>query len=356
VGYVYTAKFEGGIIVELELFQTTVREYKRFTQQLPINYSKAVSGDFSDSTYVAAQTRLMLLRKYTRNGRGSLYLKDIVTEAIRRFPRHLDYLSEFRDRFQQSCDQSLIHALADGTKRTLDESIDDTMYGLHLHADEERINRIAQDNELLRLYCVVTFVKEIEALVIELSDFFEAKGVPCIEKTQHLRAPVIHLESQDSDAQKITGSPFWCNLIGSDMTNESTAAVFTTLLGQYTLEEWQLWATASGFTQLLAQEQFSYDEMKRLVFEPTVHDWGDFSKAIAHYKAIPSPGMGTLIRYNEQRDAAYIHVYPHVEEGFIIDSPQIITDVHVVTLVKDQRLGEWRVFAFGGRVDPFIRD
>ncbi|KJS15387.1 MAG: hypothetical protein VR69_13620 [Peptococcaceae bacterium BRH_c4b] len=342
--------------MKLELFQTTVREYKLFTQQLPINYSKAMSGDFSDSTYVAAQTRLMLLRKYTRNGRGSLYLADIVTEAIRRFPGHSVYLSEFQARFQQSCDQSLNHALADGTERTLNESIDDTMYGLHLHADEERIHRIAQDNELLRLYCVVTFVKEIEALVIELSDFFEVNGVPCIEKAHHLRAPVIHLESQDSDAQNVTGSPFWCNLIGSDMTEESTTAVFTTLLGQYTFEEWQLWATACAFTQLLAQEQFSYDEMKRLVFEPTIYNWGDFSVAVAYYKAIPSPGMSTVIRYNKQRDAAYINVFPRVEEGFIVDSTQLVSDIYVVTLVKDQRLGEWRVFAFGGRVEPFIRD
>jgi len=318
--------------VKLELFQTTVREYKRFTQQLPIYYSKAISGDFSDSTYVAAHTRLMLLRKYTRNGRGSLYLTDIVTEAICRFPGHSDYLSGFQARFQQSCDQSLNHALADGTERTLDESIDDTMYGLHLHADEERICRIARDNELLRLYCVVTFVKEIENLVIELSDFFEVNGILCVENTHHLRAPVIHLESQDSNVQNITGSPFWSNLIGSDMTKEGTIDVFATLLEQYTFEEWL-----------------------RVVFEPTIEDWGDFSKAVAHYKSIPSPGISTVIRYNKQRDAAYIHVYPRVEEGFIVDSPQIISDVYMVTLVKDISLGEWRVYAFGGRVDPFIR-
>ncbi|RCX10429.1 hypothetical protein DFR58_12921 [Anaerobacterium chartisolvens] len=342
--------------MELELFQTTVKEYKRFTQQLPINYSNAVLSDFLDSIYVAAQTRLMLLRKYTRKGRGNLYLTNIVTEAIRRFPGHSDYLSEFQARFQQSCDQSLNHSLADGTERTLDESIDDTMYGLHLHADEERIYRIAQDNELLRLFCVVTFVKEIEALVIELSDFFEVNGVTCIEKAHHFRAPVIHLESQDSDAKNITGSPFWCNLIGSDITEESTATIFTTLLEQYTFEEKQLWATACAFTQLLAQEQFSYDEMKRLVFEPNIYDWGDFSKAVAYYKAIPSPGMSSVIRYNQQRDTAYIHIYPRVEKGFIVDSPQITSDVYMITLVKDQRVGEWRVFAFGGRVDPFIRD
>ena len=338
-----------------ELFQTTVKEYKRFMQQLPIDYSEAVSGNFSDSTYVAAHTRLMLLRKYTRNGRGNLYLTDIVSEAISRFPAHSDYLSGFQARFKQSCDQSLNHALADGTERTLDESIDDTMYGLYLHADKEKIYRIVQDNELLRLYCVVTFVKEIEKLVIELSDFLETNGILCVENEYRLHAPVIHLESQDSNVQNITGSPFWRNLIGSDMTEEDTIAIFTSLLEEYTFEEWQLWATAHAFTRLLAEDQFSYDEMIQLVFEPTIDDWGDFSKSIAYYKSIPSPGMSSVIRYNKQRDAAYIHVYPHVEEGFIVDAPQIVSDVHIITLVKDVNLGEWRVFAFGCRVDPFIR-
>jgi hypothetical protein len=221
-------------IVKFELFQTTVGDYKRFAQQLPINYSKALWRNFFDSTYVAAQTRLMLLRKYTRNGRGNLYLTDIVSEAISSFPEHSDYLSEFLVRFQQSCDQSLSHVLADGTARTLDESIDDTIYGLHLHADEEKIHRIAQDDEMIRLYCVVTFVQGIEALVIEFSDFLEANGVRCIEKVHHFRAPVIHLESKDSEARNVIGSPYWSNLIGSDMTVESTDATSGDLLAQHT--------------------------------------------------------------------------------------------------------------------------
>ncbi|BAL00375.1 hypothetical protein OBV_31760 [Oscillibacter valericigenes Sjm18-20] len=294
-----------------------------------------MEGDLSDFTYVAVHTRLMLLRKYTRNGRGSLHLTDIIAKAICKFPQHTDYLSELMKRFIQSCDQSLNHVLADGTDRTLDESIDDIMYGLHLHADEERIKRIIQDNNLLRLYCAEIFVKEIEALAIELSNFLDANGIHCIEKTNHLSAPVIHLDAQGSDTRNITGSPFWKNLIGSDMTEESTQTLFS---------------------KYFALEQFSCDEMKQLVFEPTSNDRGDFSKVIAYYKAIPSPGMSATIRYNEQRDAAYIHIYPHVEEGFIVDSPQIISDVYVITLIKDQRLGEWRVFAFGGRLDPHIRN
>lgn len=344
--------------MRLALFQNTVREYKRFTQQLPINYSKAMSGDFSDSTYVAAQTRLMLLRKYTRSGRGNLYLIELVTEAIRCFPEHINYLSEFQTRFLQSCDQSLIHTLADGTDRTLDESIDDTMYGLHLHADVERILRIAQDNELLRLYCIVTFVKEIESLVIELFDFFEANGVSYIEKAQHLRAPAIHLEVQNSDihdVQRVSGSPFWSNLIGFDITEENSNEIITSVFKQYSYEEWKIWKTAYLFTQLLVQERFSYDEMKNVVYENTIADWGDFSEAIAYYKTIPSPGMSSVIRYNDKHNVAYINIYPRVEEGFVIETTQIISDIYVITLVRDDKLDEWRVYAFGGHEKLFIR-
>ena len=342
--------------MKLELFQTTVREYKRFTQQLPINYPNVMSGDFSDSTYVAAQTRLMLLRKYTRRGRGNLYLEDLVAEAIIRFPKHSIYLSEFQTRFLQSCDQSLIHTLADGTNRTLGESIDDTMYGLHLHADADRVHRITQDNELLRLYCVITFVGKIESLVVELFDFFEANGVSYIEKKQHLHAPTINLEAQTSDAQRISGSPFWSNLIGSDVTKDNISTIYTSLFEQFSFEEWQIWTTAFLFTDLLMQEPFSYDKMKRVVSEATITDWGDFSEAIAYYKAIPSPGISSLIRYNEKCDAVYINVLPRVDEGFTINTAQLISDAYVITLVKDDKLNEWRVLSFGGRsVDPSVR-
>ena len=95
----------------LKLFQTTVMEYKRFSQQLPIAYTEAMSGDVSDSAYVAVHTRLMLLRKYTKKGQGSQYLADIANEAAKQFPEHHEYLSEFQQRFQHACDQSLNHCL-----------------------------------------------------------------------------------------------------------------------------------------------------------------------------------------------------------------------------------------------------
>lgn len=147
--------------------------------------------------------------------------------------------------------------------------------------------------------------------------------------------------------KNVNGSPFWSNLIGSDINKDD---VFKTLPERYTTEEKQLWTTAYAFTQLLAKETLSHDDIKKLVFEKTMSDWGDFSKAVALYKAIPSPGISSAIQYNKQCDKAFIYVYPHVEESFSVDSPQIISDFYRLTLVKDSRLGEWKVFAFGGCV------
>lgn len=339
----------------LELFQTTVMEYKRFAQQLPIAYTEIMSGEMSDSAYVAVHTRLMLLRKYTKKGQGSQYLADVAGEAANQFPQFHEYLSEFQQRFQYACNQSLNHVLADGTSRTLEETISDTMYGLHLHADATRIDRIRQDSELLRVHCIIVFVKEMETLLFELFDFFVAQGIESIEKENHLSAPVIHLESQSTDEKNIAGSAFWKNLIGHDMTDRDMCSQLKNFFERYSPEEIQLWMTASKFTDLLSKGTFSLDEMKEVVYEPTISAWGNFSDAIKYYKAIPSPGITTTIRYNDRRDTAYIHIHSHVDQGFVIDASQIVTNVYVITLVKDHRIGEWRVFAFGKPVDPIKR-
>lgn len=332
---------------KLELFQTTVKEYNRFAKQLPIDYVEASKGNCPEFMYVAVQTRLMLLRKYTQDGRGSLYLPKIITYAIKIFPKDKEYLSNLQTRFQNSCDQSINHILADGTERTLDQSIEDTMYGLYLHADEERVRRILQDNEVLRLQCVVLFVKQIEPLIIEFSTFLESKGVTCIEKAKHQHAPVISFTSQ-KEGRNIKGSPFWGGVIGSDMNDEDLKESAYKTFKEYTPKEFKLWKTASDFLDLLEKkDDFSYDEMKKVVYEPNLSVWDDFSEARKLYQSIPHPAITTKIRYNQQHDIAYIYVLPKVEKSFEIEQPQMISGIYCVILIMDSLLDEWRVAYFG---------
>lgn len=340
--------------MKLELFQTTVQEYKRFAQQLPVDHSKAIENTHDEEIYVAEHIRLMLLRKYTRNGRGNLYIPDIVKEAKEKFPEDNEYLDEVLKRFQGSCEQSLKHFLSDGSERTLDESIDDIMYGLHLHADEARIQRIALDNENLRIYCVISFVKEVESILYELFSFLEEREISSIEKEPYLSAPTISFETGDITGS-ITGSPFWKNINGHDINEKVITKYFKKLLTSENIEDAKILLKVFEFTQLLSKENFLYDQMKTLVFNENINDWGDFSQAINYYERIPSPGISNVVRYNEQHNAAYVYILPNVKSSFTIESKHLIGDLCIITLIKDPKNDDWKVFAMGGKVDPFKR-
>lgn len=340
--------------MKLELFQTTVQEYKRFAQQLPVDHSKAIENTHDEEIYVAEHIRLMLLRKYTRNGRGNLYIPDIVKEAKEKFPEDNEYLDEVLKRFQGSCEQSLKHFLSDGSERTLDESIDDIMYGLHLHADEARIQRIALDNENLRIYCVISFVKEVESILCELFSFLEEHEISSIEKGSYLSAPTIRFETDDTTGI-ITGSPFWKNINGHDINEKESIKYFEKFLNFENTEDTLIWMKAYEFTQLLSKDNFSYDQMKKIVFDENIDDWGDFSEAINYFNSIPSPGYRSVVRYNEQHNAAYVYILPNVESSFTVESKHLIGDLCIITLIKDPKNDDWKVFAMGDKVDPFKR-
>lgn len=334
--------------MKLKLFQSTVLEYMRFTQQLPINYYDTTTDCISDSKYVAAQTRLMLLRKYTHKGRGNLHLPDIVNAAIKSFPNDKKYLSELENNFKRTCEDSLTHILTDGTSQTLEETIDDTIYGLHLHADHDRILRILQGDEKLRLYCVVTFVKQMEELLFELSKFLSEKGVSHIEKPQYSCSPVINFEPNNAGSQKVKASPYWGNLTGFDVDEESCEELWASTFEQWSTDELKIYLTAYVFTQLLLEEPFSYDKMRKVIYEPAIDDWGDFIDAINWYKSIQSPALSTKIRFSEDNDEAYVYVIPNVKGAFVVEAKQLLPDISKIMLVKDEEKDEWRVFSCQG--------
>ena len=93
-----------------------------------------------------------------------------------------------------------------------------------------------------------------------------------------------------------------------------------------------------------------------MVFESTVEQWGNFNEAVSFYKQIPNPGNSSRVRYNDERDAAYVVVFPNVEESFMFDAPHVTSGVKVMTFIKDPFTSQWKIFAFGDPVDPFKRN
>ena len=105
--------------MNLELFVSTVKEYVRFSNQLPLKRIKT-SIDLhihDEAEYVAIQTRLILLRKYfSENKKNNVYIGNIVEEAKRILPDNKNYLDELMNKFLQIKKQSFEHTLSNGIK------------------------------------------------------------------------------------------------------------------------------------------------------------------------------------------------------------------------------------------------
>ena len=206
--------------MNLELFVTTVKEYNRFVKQLPLgDISKSTIDLLNETTYIAIQTRLMLLRKYASKGeKNNVYLENLIMEAKDRFPEKTTYLDKMRTRFFQINEQSFEQILSDGSKINLYQSIEDVIYGLYLHADKEKILRLSFTKDSLRFFYTKKYVEEFEAVVLEMFDFLIENNIQDIIEKNHAKAPVIHLGKSIESNQDIKQSPFWGNLYGHDAT------------------------------------------------------------------------------------------------------------------------------------------
>lgn len=335
--------------MNLELFMTTMKEYERFSQQLPYKSIK-IGECYDDATYVAVQTRLVLLRKYTSKGKkNNVYLENLINEAKEIYPEENDFLNDIQTRFLQISDVDFEQILSDGTKLNLYESIEDVMYGLLLHADQEKILRLSYSNEQMRFYSTQKYVEDIEKIVFELYSFLKKCNVGSIEQKTPVKAQTVFLGNSDSSQQNIKKSPYWSNMYGHDITEEDIKSILPTE------EESQILSLAKSFFYELNQDKISVDRMKSMVYEPQIELWGDFSKVALLFKSIPEPGMSSYVRFNDRGDTACVRIHPHVPNGFVISSPHVIVDVYELTFIKDAD-GLWKVFSFGGHKDPYKLD
>jgi len=106
--------------MNLELFMTTMREYKRFVVQLPLSKNENNPDIINEFEYVSVQTRLMLIRKYVVKGneeKGNVVIDNIINEAKNVFPENIIFLDELLCNYVNVKENKLFeHILSDGTK------------------------------------------------------------------------------------------------------------------------------------------------------------------------------------------------------------------------------------------------
>lgn len=331
----------------LKLFTFTVEEYKRFSTQLD---NHKITDDYDEFSYTKTNTKLMLLRKYG-NFKENVYIGNIIQEAIKKYPKNKEQLDNLMEDYNKIEKQQIEYILSDGTKLNLYETIEDVMYGMYLHADFERIKRLTKTEENLRFVCVRKYVEELESILLKVYDFLKECGEVVERKKENEKASIIYLGDTSKTNQEIKNSPYWTNLYGKDGTDEDLNKI---MQGQG-IEEIEILAKCMIFLEELKKDNISMTIMNNLIFPTTKKDWGDYSEAQKFYKSIKNPGISSKVRYNENHTMAYVRIFPQVDDMFIISTPHVIKDIYEISLVKEGKKKEWKIYSLGGHLESYIK-
>lgn len=333
---------------EIKLFLFTVEEYKRFKDYFSLKKEHLLTDSYSQDEYIATQTKLMILRKFGSKPE-KVYIEMILNTAMVEFPEQKQKFSSLLNSFKEISQKQFQSILTDGTKLTLYETIEDVMYGLYLHADETRIKRLVNIDETLCFVATRKYVESLEKIVMETYDII----VPCVtekyEMAQYVKAPVIFLGDENKNEQKISNSPFWSNLYGTDVSKTEVNQI----IDENSLEDNLIILICTSFMEEIRRDDYSIEKLEKLVFPPTRSVWNDFSRLHQLCKDIPNMGWSTKVRYNESHDIAYVNLFRNVEGAFIIDQPHVIQDICVITLVHENDNYGWRVFQIGGHLEQY---
>lgn len=334
---------------DLQLFLYTLEEYKRFSTHMPVNTSTTMVADCAESDYIGIQTRLMLLRKYYSNRKENVYFGHLIEECKHEFPNQVDLFEGLSLKFKNIFNQQLQHILPDGTKQSLFAAVEDTVYGLYLHADENRIMRLVSADQGLRFSCVHKFVLELEDIVLRLGEILKQSGVTCNFPIDTSRSSVIYIGNPLNNVQNVKASPYWSNIYGHDASDEEVQ----TLIEQESGEDSQILNSCIQFLTGLSRIPLHRKALKRLTHPFTWSAWGDFSVAQKYFLQIPNPGWSTKVRYSEDKALAYVRVFPRVEEAICLDTPHLMNGIHEISLVK--WWGKWRIYSLGGHLDSLYQ-
>lgn len=331
----------------IQLFIFTVKEYKRFANKL--NTHK-MTDTYDELAYIETNTKLMLLRKYG-NVNENVYVGKVVKNAIKKYLEKKEELNDILSEYNKIEKQQLEYIAEDGTKLNLYETIEDVMYGMYLHADENRIKRLVNAKEDLRFVCVRKYVEELEKVVFSIYACLKEYEV-IIKSESSNRASTIYLGDNLENQQKIKNSSYWSNLYGRDGTNEDLEQI----IKDGNLEDNNILLKCLIFTKELQKEKISINTMNSLIFPTTKPDWGDYLEAQTYYKAIKNPGFSSKVRYNNNHTMAYVRIFPQVDDIFIIDTPHIINEIYEICLVKETLDDDWKIYSFGGHLESYMDD
>lgn len=329
----------------IELFMITVKEYKRITQNKQFILYKF---DESEITYAQVQIRLILLRKYISKPEN-VYIGSIL-KTLSEKQLKTDELNNLIKKFEKINSSQIKHKISDGTELTLYESIEDVMYGLHLHADQARIRRLQLTHERFPIILTYEFVKEVEMLLLAIHDFIKNNGLYLDKRVEITKSPIISYEQIDVNIKGIKKSPYWSNIKGNDIPENQ----LIDNLKSIPKEDRNIYLRASLFLCLLTLKPLNKQLLRKLVYFSTYNDWGNFEEASLFINGIPNIGLSNVVRYTKNMKEAYVLLLPNVVNGFSVNSKHLLTNVYPIRFRKSPFSNNYKIISIGGETPEIL--
>ena len=106
------------------------------------------------------------LRKYDYN-REDVYLSNVFDAIDKMYPEVGENINILREKFEKLNNYYMEVILSDGTSLNLYKAIEDVMYGLYLHADPDKIERLLKTNKNVYLMAVKEYITVLEGIVVD---------------------------------------------------------------------------------------------------------------------------------------------------------------------------------------------
>lgn len=332
----------------IKLFLYTVEEYKRFVEYFSLKKEHSLTDSYTNDEYIAIQTKLIILRKFGSK-KDAVYIQSILNLAKDEFPERSQCFDALLSDYDEIERTQLQMILSDGRKLNLYQTIEDVMYGLYLHADAEKIERLLAVDSTLRFAATRKYVESLEQVILNAYDNI----LPCVAKKLEQKpfehAPVIFLGDSNNTRQEITGSPYWANLYGKNASNNELQEI----ISENSIEDNIILLICIGFIEEIRKENYSVQKLENFIFPPTRNDWGDFSQLHKMCKDLTNLGYSSHVRFNDKHDMAYVSLFRNIEGAFIIEQPHIIQDLCIITLVYENEKYGWRIFQIGPRAETY---
>ena len=336
--------------IRLKLFLFTAKEYIRFSDYFrSIVEKEDYDGASSENRYIALQTLLLIMRKYSSYS-DVTYLKEVLISAEKEHADHLKEFQTLQNRLSSIENADYEVVLSDGSKRSLREAIEDIQYGLYLHAEQRKVEDLIQSDEELFLYVVNDYLTVWDQLIRDTYDVLLPIVPEQYVRRNPTKANIVFKGSNPSQKQEIKNAPYWSNLRGRDVDSIELKNAFNTI----PKEDKIILHKVGLFIDEVKKENPNLRVLRKLTFPPFQNDWGDFSKVHRELSGIEF-GISNIVRYNENKDIAYVLIMPNVPSGagFLINQPHYSNAIKWISLVNDNKKWGWRIAHIGEKITQY---